>query len=312
MNNYFKNKLNQIENEEKITKFLNERNIPFCIENGVSNFNLNQEIYNNLQTISSKGGFQYLKNQLKSIEEKRNFIENLLNNIENKLLLDKENDEKNQILYGKNWILNYNKDFINKLLKYKEQLNVGKNLDFQVKDLIMKNIKYYELIDLPKFVIEARIPSNIDKNQIQNLESKNALKFAVDKLLEDKNKLKNEINFIYNEINNNFPVNEIKECSNGNKNFDVLVDENKKKIDFLFEKIENLQPEIKNDFNDIDTKFIEFAKNCSKLANNENQESQNYISFLSKAPREFEKNVINTNNSINFYNQFLTRIQIII
>ena len=309
LNNYLNFKLNQIENEDRINKFLNERNIPFCIENGVSNLHLNQEIYDNLQSISQKGGFEYLKNQLKTIQEKRDFIENLLNNIENKLLLDKENDEKNQILYGKNWNLIYNKDFINKCLKYKEQLNVGKNLDFQVKDLIMKNVKYYELIGLPKFVIEARIPSNIDKNKIQNLESKNALKFAVDKLNEDKNKLKNEINFINNEINNNFPINDLKECSNGNKNIDVLIDENKKKIDFLFEKIENFQNEIKNDFNDVDTKFIEFAKNCNSLASNENQESQMYISFLSKAPREFEKNVINTNNSINFYNQFLTRIQ---
>ena len=309
MTEYLKNKINQIENEEKITKFLNERNIPFCLENGVSSLQLNQEIYDNLQSISQKGGFEFLKNQLKTIEEKSDFILNTLNNIEHKLLIDKENDEKNQILYGKDWNIPHNQEYLNKCKKYKEQLNVGKNLDFQVKDLIMKNMKYYELIGLPKFIIEARIPSNIDKNKLENLESTKTLKFAVNKLLEDKNKLKNEISFIFNELNMNIPINELKECYKGNKSIDVLIDENKKKFDVLFEKILQIQPEIKNDYNDIDTKYIEFSKSCNSLGSNENQESQTYIAFLSKAPREFDKSVINTNNSINFYNQFLARIQ---
>ena len=270
---------------------------------------MNQEIYDNLQSISQKGGFEFLKNQLKTIEEKSDFIENTLNNIEHKLLIDKENDEKNQILYGKDWNIPHNQEYLNKCKKYKEQLNVGKNLDFQVKDLIMKNMKYYELIGLPKFIIEARIPSNIDKNKLENLESTKTLKFAVNKLLEDKNKLKNEISFIFNELNMNIPINELKECYKGNKSIDVLIDENKKKFDVLFEKILQIQPEIKNDYNDIDTKYIEFSKSCNSLGSNENQESQTYIAFLSKAPREFDKSVINTNNSINFYNQFLARIQ---
>jgi hypothetical protein len=309
MSEYLKYKLNQVENEETINKFLYERNIPYCLTNGVSSLQLNPEIFNNLQTIQQQGGFEFLKNQLKTIKEKSDYIENLLNSIENKLLEDKENDEKNKILYGNDWNIPHNDEYLKKCKKYREQLNVGKNLDFQVNDLIMKNVKYYELIGLPKHIIEARIPSNLDKNKLETLPSTQALKFAVDKLMEDKNNLSKEIKFIFNELNLNLPLEDLKECNKGNKNIEVLIDETKKKFDILFEKINQMQPAIKNDFNDIDSKYIEFSKGCSLLGASENQQSQIYIAFLSKAPKEFAKNIKNTNNSINFYNQFLTRIQ---
>ena len=184
---------------------------------------------------------------------------------------------------------------------------MAKKMDSELRWRIADNSKYYELVGLPRNIIEARIPSNADPAKLAELPSTKALKFAIDKLMSDKNLIKEQIETMMNELNMNVPITELQKVVKGVRNERLVIEDGKKKIEKYFVKISEIDKIIKNDFSDIELKFSEFSKACQEMGSGE--EGRKYIEFLNNAEHEFSRAIANIGNSLNFYNQYFEHIK---
>ena len=181
-------------------------------------------------------------------------------------------------------------------------------MDSELRWKIADNSKYYELVGLPRNIIEARIPSNADPAKLAELPSTKALKFAIDKLMSDKNLIKEQIETMMNELNTNVPITELQKVVKGVRNERLVIEDGKKKIEKNFVKISETDKIIKNDFSDIELKFSEFSKVCQEMGAS-GEEGRKYIEFLNNAEHEFSRAITNIENSLNFYNQYFEHIK---
>ena len=307
---FLNEKLSKFESEKSINEFLENRNLPNALITGISSNTISQNIFDEILSVQNQGGLHYLESQLDKISKESNRMGEKINKLEEKLYEDKQDDDKCRILYGNdNWKRVYNPEFLEKCKSLKENLNIGKNLDFQIRKKILEKTKYYELFSLPKHVIEARIPTNIDQTKLAELSSTQALKFSINKLEQDKLKLSETIKEMFNDLYYNIPIVEFQNVLLNKRTEKLISEDRKKKYESMLEKISEINIMIKTDFIDIESKYNEFANACGDLKHSENEETQQYLFFLSNAKKEFQKHVNNTNNSLIFYENFAKKIE---
>ena len=307
---FLNDKLSQFESEKSINEFLENRNLPNALTTGISSSPLSQNIFDEILSVQNQGGLHYLESQLDKISKESDRMGEKIKILEEKLFEDKQEDDKCRILYGNdNWKRVYNPEFLEKCKSLKENLNIGKNLDFQIRKKILEKTKYYELFSLPKHVIEARIPRNIDQTKLAELSSTQALKFSINKLQQDKLKLSETIREMFNDLYYNIPIVEFQDVLLNKRTEKLISEDRKKKYEPMLEKISEINIMIKTDFIDIESKYNEFANACGDLKHSENEETQQYLFFLSNAKKEFQKHVNNTNNSLMFYENFAKKIE---
>ena len=307
---FLNDKLSQFESEKSINEFLENRNLPNALTTGISSSPLSQNIFDEILSVQNQGGLHYLESQLDKISKESDRMGEKIKILEEKLFEDKQEDDKCRILYGNdNWKRVYNPEFLEKCNSLKENLNIGKNLDFQIRKKILEKTKYYELFSLPKHVIEARIPRNIDQTKLAELSSTQALKFSINKLQQDKLKLSETIREMFNDLYYNIPIVEFQDVLLNKRTEKLISEDRKKKYEPMLEKISEINIMIKTDFIDIESKYNEFANACGDLKHSENEETQQYLFFLSNAKKEFQKHVNNTNNSLMFYENFAKKIE---
>ena len=307
---FLNDKLSQFESEKSINEFLENRNLPNALTTGISSSPLSQNIFDEILSVQNQGGLHYLESQLDKISKESDRMGEKIKILEEKLFEDKQEDDKCRILYGNdNWKRVYNPEFLEKCNSLKENLNIGKNLDFQIRKKILEKTKYYELFSLPKHVIEARIPRNIDQTKLAELSSTQALKFSINKLQQDKLKLSETIREMFNDLYYNIPIMEFQDVLLNKRTEKLISEDRKKKYEPMLEKISEINIMIKTDFIDIESKYNEFANACGDLKHSENEETQQYLFFLSNAKKEFQKHVNNTNNSLMFYENFAKKIE---
>ncbi len=306
---FLNDKLSQYESEKSINAFLENRNLPNALTTGISSSPLSQNIFDEILSVQNQGGLNYLESQLDKISRESDRMGEKINKLEEKLFEDKQEDDKCRILYGNNWERVYNPEFLEKCKSLRENLEIGKNLDFQIRKKILEKSKYYELFSLPKHVIEARIPRNIDQTKLAGLSSTQALKFSISKLEQDKLKLSETIKEMFNDLYYNIPIVEFQDVLLNKRTEKLISEDRKKKYEPMLEKVSEINIMIKTDFIDIESKYNEFANACGDLKHSENEETQQYLFFLSNAKKEFQKHVNNTNNSLIFYENFAKKIE---
>ena len=306
---FLNDKLSQFESEKSINEFLENRNLPNALTTGISSSPLSQNIFDEILSVQNQGGLNYLESQLDKISKESDRMGEKIKRLEEKLFEDKQEDDKCRILYGNNWERVYNPEFLEKCKSLRENLDIGKNLDFQIRKKILEKTKYYELFSLPKHVIEARIPRNIDQTKLAGLSSTQALKFSISKLEQDKLKLSETIKEMFNDLYYNIPIVEFQDVLLNKRTEKLISEDRKKKYEPMLEKVSEINIMIKTDFIDIESKYNEFANACGDLKHSENEETQQYLFFLSNAKKEFQKHVNNTNNSLIFYENFAKKIE---
>lgn len=304
MNKYSAIKLKEYESEEKINDFLAKKNIPEVFSKGIGAIKISDMLFSSLQAIQAKGGLQYLTNGIAQIDAISQRVNETISVLDNKMMLEIGDDNKKRILYGNDWLKEINPEYINKINLYKSKLSVAKNLDLQLKTTIANNTKYYELIGLPKNIIESRLPSVQNIDQVNALPSTQVLRTAVNKLLDDKAPIILETKEIFLKISDALPLVELGKVLKGQRNERLVVEDEKKELEPNFKKIAELSEVIKNDYADINSKYEEFYKNCSQLGGGGvSEEAQEYLNFLNKAESEFNDTMTNIGNSLGFYQQ---------
>lgn len=306
MNKYAKIKLREYESEETINDFLEKKNIPEVFSKGIGAIKISDMLFSNLQAIQAKGGLEYLTNGIAQIDAISQRVNEIISSLDNKMILEIGDDNKNRILYGNEWLIEINPDYINKLTSYKSKLSVAKDLDLQLKTSVANNTKYYELLGLPKNIIESRIPSGKNIEQIKALPSTQALKFAVNKLLDDKAPIILETKEIFLKICDALPLIELGKVLKGQRNERLVVEDEKSELEPNFKKIAELSEVIKSDYADINSKYEEFYKSCGGGVS---EEAQQYLDFLNKAESEFNTTMTNIDNSLTFYQKMEDKVK---
>jgi hypothetical protein len=82
-----------------------------------------------------------------------------------------------------------------------EKLKIAKNCDASIKESIVENIRFFELLNLPKPALENKIPVKSDDSKLKNSEEAVALRKDLDTLEGLKNKCMETIDRIFQMLN---------------------------------------------------------------------------------------------------------------
>jgi hypothetical protein len=279
-------KLETLETESSINKFLSDNNLPYCIESSDGGNNIPESLFNKISQVQTKGGTEFILNQVENLNKKNLEISDRLREILKKI--NKEEDEDNNLRkeHGNKWMRPpsnvTNMSFKQSIIDYTAKLDVAAKCDEKTKNLIQENAKYFELISLDKEKLIEKIPVKSETTNLSGTETAKAIKDLLNEIDPKKNKILKIIESLFNnlnsgDVNNSF----IKVLQNKNTEQSIL-NEKKSEYDVKLKEAEDLSNEIKEIQKLISEKMIDFNKqkeNVSKLGE-KNEEVFLYFIFF--------------------------------
>jgi hypothetical protein len=101
---YVTSNLDKFENENTITQFLSDLNLPFCIESTNGNGDIPESLWMKLNSIQVKGGTSFIFGQFANLEEKNKQIGERLKEILKNLNSEEEEDNECRKTHGNKWM----------------------------------------------------------------------------------------------------------------------------------------------------------------------------------------------------------------
>jgi programmed cell death 6-interacting protein len=124
---YITENLNNYENEDKITNFLVELDLPFSLEAVLSQSEISESLWKKINAVQQKGGTLFMTNNLSSLSQKGEAIIKRIEDITLALKIEEEEDEKYKKQYGDRWTRTSSKmlnhQYLSVLEEYKSILN---------------------------------------------------------------------------------------------------------------------------------------------------------------------------------------------
>ena len=301
MYDYLNDELKSYETEKSVDEYLRNHNLPQILSMGCSSISISDSTYNGLQKIKDLGGIEYLSNQISSIDMLSVKVFNLVNLIHQKIISDKEIDSKNQLLYGNEWKTQSNPAYEQQVNQYKNAINKAKEIDNKTKLQISEHSKYYELVGLPKHVLEMNVPKNVSENSINSLCSYQPLNGAYNKLINDKNELKGLIDKLKKFIQTTVPLSDLINVLKRTKSLMFVLTDKKQELKSKIQELEGICNVIRKDYEVINEKVLTFKNESVSVSTSENEETKKYLDFLGKAEQAFRNDLNCIQNGMNFY-----------
>jgi hypothetical protein len=154
-------------------------------------------------------------------------------------------------------------------------LEVAKKCDFQTKNDIMENMKYFELLLISKEALKNKIPVKIDPNNVKNCPEALNLRKDLDQLEILKEKAMQVINSIFNALNEDNIVPQMISVLQKKTTEKTIIDNAKSKFESMFKELESISEEIKILKLGIKTKNEVFIR--AKQANKTNEENDKVL-----------------------------------
>ena len=318
MMDFIAQNLNQYENEDTITQFLNSLGLPASLETVLSSSNISDSLWRNIAEVQSRGGTMYLNNLMGTLQKMPGEIKNRIEQSTNLLKNEDAEDQKLRAQYGTKWNRRQSSDlngnYMNTLEDYKGKLNQAMGCDQNTINDIQNNLKYFELLSLPREALDQKIPHRIDPNSIKQCKEADDLRKELDTLEAEKNKAMEIISRIFASLNddnvaaqfiqviqkktteNNIldqnkgqymtMFNELGEVSNNIKNIKVNV-QNKNEI-FMRVKNDKFRPDPANEqfFRDLDN-YVQLFK----TKENQLQQGLNFYKKFDQKMNELNRNI---------------------
>jgi len=318
MMDFIAQNLNQYENEDTITQFLNSLGLPASLETVLSSSNISDSLWRNIAEVQSRGGTMYLNNLMGTLQKMPGEIRNRIEQSTNLLKNEDAEDQKLRAQYGTKWNRRQSSDlngnYMNTLEDYKGKLNQAMGCDQNTINDIQNNLKYFELLSLPREALDQKIPHRIDPNSIKQCKEADDLRKELDALEAEKNKAMEIISRIFASLNddnvaaqfiqviqkktteNNIldqnkgqymtMFNELGEVSNNIKNIKVNV-QNKNEI-FMRVKNDKFRPDPANEqfFRDLDN-YVQLFK----TKENQLQQGLNFYKKFDQKMNELNRNI---------------------
>ena len=186
MMDFIAQNLNQYENEDTVTGFLNSLGLPASLETVLSSSSISDSLWRNIAEVQSRGGTMYLNNLMGALQKMPGEIKNRIEQSFNLLRNEDAEDQKLRAQYGAKWNRRQSSDlngnYLNTLEDYKGKLNQAMGCDQNTITDIQNNLKYFELLSLPREDLDRRIPHRIDPNSIRQCQEANELRKEMDNL----------------------------------------------------------------------------------------------------------------------------------
>ena len=319
MMEFITQQLNQYENEDTITQFLNSLGLPSSLETVLSSSNISDSLWRNISDVQSRGGIMYLNNLMKSLQSMPGEIKNRIEQSENLIKNEDAEDQKLRSQYGTKWNRRQSSDlngnYVNTLKDYKNKLQQAMQCDQSTINDIQNNLKYFDLLSLSREALDQKIPKRVDTNAIKQCKEANDLRAEMDNLENEKNKAMEVIAKIFSSLNDDnvaaqfiqviqkkttentifdqnkaeymVKFNELGEISNNIRNIKVNV-QNKNEI-FLRVKNDKFRPDPANE------QFFRDLNNYVQLFRTKEQQLQQGLNFYKKFDQKM--NELNRNIS---------------
>ena len=319
MMEFITQQLNQYENEDTITQFLNSLGLPSSLETVLSSSNISDSLWRNISDVQSRGGIMYLNNLMKSLQSMPGEIKNRIEQSENLIKNEDAEDQKLRSQYGTKWNRRQSSDlngnYVNTLKDYKNKLQQAMQCDQSTINDIQNNLKYFDLLSLSREALDQKIPKRVDTNAIKQCKEANDLRAEMDNLENEKNKAMEVIGKIFSSLNDDnvaaqfiqviqkkttentifdqnkaeymVKFNELGEISNNIRNIKVNI-QNKNEI-FLRVKNDKFRPDPANE------QFFRDLNNYVQLFRTKEQQLQQGLNFYKKFDQKM--NELNRNIS---------------
>ena len=123
MMDFIAQNLNQYENEDTVTQFLNSLGLPSSLETVLSSSSISDSLWRNISEVQSRGGTMYLNNLMGGLQRMPGEIKNRIEQSENLLKNEEAEDQKLRAQYGTRWNRRQSSDlngnYMNTLADYK-------------------------------------------------------------------------------------------------------------------------------------------------------------------------------------------------
>lgn len=147
----------------------------------------------------------YITNTVQLLEKKSEEIGKKIVEIETMLFNEAEDDAKYRNMYLNRWLRkssqSLNVSIFQIMYDYKQKLTQAKSCDSLVKEGIMNNMKYFELINLAREQLKNKLPVKTDTNTISNSEEAKSLSSELEVLEGLKVKQVENVNKIFQTLN---------------------------------------------------------------------------------------------------------------
>ena len=258
MMDFIAQNLNQYENEDTITQFLNSLGLPASLETVLSSSSISDSLWRNISDIQSRGGSMYLANLIGTLQKMPGEIKNRIEQSSNLLKNEDAEDQKLRSQYGSKWNRRQSSDlngnYVKTLEDYKGKLNQAMGCDQSTINDIQNNLKYFELLTLPRETLDQKIPHRIDPNSIKQCKEAEDLRKELDALEAEKNKAMEIISRIFASLNDDNVAAQFIQVIQKKTTEQSILDQNKGQYMTMFNELGEVSNNIRNMKGTVQTK----------------------------------------------------------
>ena len=307
MMDFIAQNLNQYENEDTVTQFLNSLGLPSSLETVLSSSSISDSLWRNISEVQSRGGTMYLNNLMGGLQRMPGEIKNRIEQSENLLKNEEAEDQKLRAQYGTTWNRRQSSDlngnYMNTLADYKGKLQQAMGCDQNTITDIQNNLKYFELLSMPREILDQRIPHRIDPNSIKQCQEAMELRKEMDVLDAEKNKAMEVIARIFSSLNDDNVAAQFIQVLQKKTTENNILDTNKGTYMNMFNELGEISNNIKNIKANVQSKNEIFLRVRNQKFKPDPQNEQffrdldNYVQLFRTKENQLQQ-------GLNFYKKF--------
>lgn len=255
----------------------------------------------------------YITNTLQLLEKKSEEIGKKIVEIETLLYNESEDDAKYRNMYLNRWTRkssqSLNVQFFQILFDYKQKLTQSKSCDSLVKEGIVNNMKYFELINLTREQLKNKLPVKTDTNTLSNSEEAKTLNSELEVLEGLKVKIVENVNKIFQTLNEDNIITQMIKVLQKKTTEQAIIAENKSKYENLIKAVEEIHTliiESKNRISEKNEKFLKLKMDSMKTSH----ENEKFCADLESYVQLYNQKSSGLSQGLSFYSDFAFRVNL--
>ena len=307
MNEFITQNLENNENEDTVTNFLNNLGLPASLETILSQSSISESLWKKISEVQEKGGSMFLNNSLQTLDNIPNEIDNRINGLLTILMNEENEDKRLRQQYGTKWnrreSSDLNGNYVATLNSYRNKIGQARQCDQQTKSGITDNYKYFEYLMMSKEQLDNKIPHKVDQNVIKNCPEAVDLRKELDNLENLKNRAMEIINQLFNSLNDDNVAPQFIQVLSKKTTENAVFDQNKAKYMTSFNELQNISSQINALKPVIQQKNEIFLKVKSEKFKPD-MDNENFFKNLDNYCQLFRQKEIQLQQALNFYKTF--------
>ena len=307
MNEFITQNLENNENEDTVTNFLNNLGLPSSLETILSQTSISESLWKKISEVQEKGGSMFLNNSLQTLDNLPNEINNRINGLLNILMNEENEDKRLRQQYGTKWnrreSSDLNGNYVTTLNSYRNKLNLARQCDQQTKEGISENLKYFEYLMMSKEQLDNKIPHKVDQNSLKNCPEAADLRKDLDSIESLKNSAMEIINQLFNSLNDDNVAPQFIQVLSKKTTENSVFDQNKAKYMEKFNELQNISSQI-NALKPVIQQKNEIFLKAKNEKFKPDLDNENFFKNLDNYCQLFRQKEVQLQQALNFYKTF--------